>query len=99
MAVVADAMDAVGIIAKVVVLVMRIGVVVTVVVKDAMHVTVVPVAVAVDVKDVVDVAAIALAVVLVPPPQEMLILFFKSLIKRIKIDINMTKLQVLGELL
>ena len=40
-----------------------------------------------------------LAVVLVPPTQETLILFFKSLIKRIKIDINMTKLQVLGELL
>lgn len=38
-------------------------------------------------------------VVLVPPTQEVLILFFKSLIKRIKIDINMTKLQVLGELL
>lgn len=38
-------------------------------------------------------------VVLVPPVQEVLILFFKSLIKRIKIDINMTKLQVLGELL
>ena len=40
-----------------------------------------------------------LAIVLVPPIQEALILFFKSLIKRIKIDINMTKLQVLGELL
>ena len=40
-----------------------------------------------------------LTVVLVPPMQETLILFFKSLIKRIKIDINMTKLQVLGELL
>ena len=40
-----------------------------------------------------------LVAVLVPPMQEALILFFKSLIKRIKIDINMTKLQVLGELL
>lgn len=38
-------------------------------------------------------------VVLVPPVQESLVLFFKTLIKRIKIDINMTKLQVLGELL
>ena len=37
--------------------------------------------------------------VLVPPMQEAHVLFFKTLIKRIKIDINMTKLQVLGELL
>ena len=37
--------------------------------------------------------------VLVPPNTRTLILFFKSLIKRIKIDINMTKPQVLGELL
>jgi hypothetical protein len=39
----------------------------------------------------------ACPVVLVPPTQEALVLFFKTLIKRIKIDINMTKLQVLGE--
>ena len=43
--------------------------------------------------------AIVYPVVLVPPVQESLVLFFKTLIKRIKIDINMTKLQVLGELL
>lgn len=56
-------------------------------------------AVAVVVRAVVIVLDRVLTVVLVPPTQEALILFFKSLIKRIKIDINMTKLQVLGELL
>ena len=38
-----------------------------------------------------------LTAVFVSLMQEAFILFFKSLIKRIKIDINMTKLQVLGE--
>lgn len=48
---------------------------------------------------ILNVKAVVPAIVLVPPTQEALVLFFKTLIKRIKIDINMTKLQVLGELL
>lgn len=49
--------------------------------------------------DAVSAALVTAPVVLVPPMQESLVLFFKTLIKRIKIDINMTKPQVLGELL